>query len=214
MIERDMLRLQLSSLSSQLDPHLTFNLLNTISYVLLKHEGKEIHESFTRLTNYIRNTLVNSDRLIVSLQEEIEFVKSYLTLQKARLGDRLNWTCSIDPEIPDTIHVPRMVIQNLVENSIKHGLKPKEAGGNIHIEVLKLSNRMILRVSDDGAGKSILVSAESTGKGLTLIRQFYDLLNRVNTEKAFISLSFPMDDSGLPLGAIAEISVPLEYKYQ
>jgi hypothetical protein len=213
-IERDMLRLQLSSLSSQLDPHLTFNLLNTISYVLLKHEGKEIQESFTRLTNYIRNTLVNSDRLFVSLNEEIEFVKSYLALQKARLGDRLNWTCSIDPEIPETITVPRMVIQNLVENSIKHGLKLKEAGGNLQIVVLKLSNRMVLRVTDDGAGKSSLVSAESTGKGLTLIRQFYELLNRVNTEKALVSLSFPMDASGLPLGAIAEVSVPLEYKYQ
>ncbi|MFN8207391.1 MAG: histidine kinase [Bacteroidales bacterium] len=214
MIERDMLRLQLSSLSSQLDPHLTFNLLNSISYVLLKNEGKELHESFTRLTNYIRNTLVNSDRLIVSLHEEIEFVKSYLTLQKARLGDRLNWTCSIHSEIPDNIPVPRMVIQNLVENSIKHGLKPKEAGGNIQIEVLKLSNRMVLRVTDDGAGKSSLASAESTGKGLALIRQFYELLNRVNTEKAQVSLSFPMNASGQPLGAVAEVTVPLEYKYQ
>jgi hypothetical protein len=215
-IERNLIQLQLSSLSSQLDPHLTFNLLNSISYVLLKHEGKELHDSFTQLTTYIRKTLVQSDQLIVPLSDEIEFVESYLSLQQTRLKERLSWSLSRDPDLPQNLYIPRMALQNLVENSIKHGLKQKQEGGKVEIQLVKNAERLLIRVIDNGIGKAALKTNgdQSTGKGLRLIRQFFELLNKFNTEKAYLNLTFPEEPDGICQGAIAEISIPLTYKYQ
>jgi hypothetical protein len=213
--ENRMLQLQLTSLSSQLDPHLTFNILNTIAYSVLKHEGKEMHELFTRFTGYIHKALLSSDKLIVPITHEIEFVDAYLRLEKARMKDKLMWSITLDPELPAGFFIPRMAIQNLVENAVKHGLSPKKEGGFIDISVRKTEHAVLINVKDNGVGKSDVNSLRTrgTGKGMSILQQFFNLLNTHNKEKACLRLEFPTDEEGNPLGADAEITIPHNYSF-
>lgn len=214
--EKSMLHLQLSSLASQLDPHLTFNLLNNVSYILLKHNETEIHRSFTRLTSYIRNSLVKSGMLVITLREELEFTSAYLELQKALMKERLDWSITVTPEVPPEFRIPRMCLQNLVENAIKHGLRPKPEGGKVVIRIDKQNGKVFINVRDNGIGKGAdsVLPESGSGKGLGILREFFALLNRINAEKASMSFEYLADEQGHPAGAESLIIIPVDYRYQ
>ncbi len=214
--EKSMLQLQLSSLASQLDPHLTFNLLNNVSYILLKHDENEIHRSFTRLTSYIRNSLVKSGMLVITLREELEFTSAYLELQKALMKERLDWSVTVTPEVPPEFRIPRMCLQNLVENAIKHGLRPKPEGGTINIRIERQNDKVVISVRDNGIGKGTdsVMPESGSGKGLGILREFFALLNRINAEKASMSFEYLADEQGHPAGAESLIIIPVDYRYQ
>ncbi len=214
--EKNLLHLQLSSLASQLDPHLTFNLLNNVSYILLKHNETEIHRSFTRLTSYIRNSLIKSGMLVITLREELEFTSAYLELQKALMKERLDWSVTVTPEVPPEFRIPRMCLQNLVENAIKHGLRPKPEGGTINIRIEKQNDKVVISVRDNGIGKGAdsVMPESGSGKGLGILREFFALLNRINAEKASMSFEYLADEQGHPAGAESLIIIPVDYRYQ
>jgi two-component system LytT family sensor kinase len=151
--ERLLVEARLSALSAQINPHFLFNTLNTVSS-LIRTNPERARQVVYRLSNILRRLLRKTDNF-APLREELAFIEDYLSIEMARFGEKLKIQKEIEPATLD-FQVPTMLLQPLVENSIKHGLSPKLAGGTIVIES-RLEHRpeglrLILSVADDGVG--------------------------------------------------------------
>jgi two-component system LytT family sensor kinase len=145
-----LLRARLDALTSQINPHFLFNTLNSIAS-LVRFRPEQARELIVKLANILRKMLSEHDAF-VPFREEIATTDDYLSIEIARFGaEKLSVAREIDPatlEIP----VPSMLLQPLVENSIKHGLEPRIAGGAITLRSRLEQGRLIIEVEDDGVG--------------------------------------------------------------
>lgn len=140
---------ELKALQSQINPHFLFNALNTIaSYIRTKPE--KARDFIIDLSNYLRYNL-NSGLSNVELIKELQQINSYLRIEKARFGEKLNIIYEIDDDLYN-IKIPSLIIQPLVENSVKHGLLKKREGGFIKIVIKKCGNNLNISIEDNGVG--------------------------------------------------------------
>lgn len=139
-------RAQLQALHSQINPHFLFNALNTIS-AYSRQAPERARELLLSLASYFRNTLSQHEDM-VSIQDEIEHVHSYLEIEKARYEDKLQVKLDYDPHLQ--AQVPYFIVQPLVENAIKHGLSNATLHINVHIQSNK--THLKITVNDDGKG--------------------------------------------------------------
>jgi two-component system LytT family sensor kinase len=158
---------QLGALKMQLQPHFLFNTLNSIS-ALLDEEPEAADRMLARLGDFLRMTLQNSGAQEAPLQQELEFLRCYLDIERVRFDRRLNVAFSIDPEVLEA-RVPNLILQPLVENAIKHGIAGSPAKGLIEIEATRAGSQLRLRVRDNGAGDPVAGSAKE-GVGLANTR--------------------------------------------
>jgi two-component system LytT family sensor kinase len=148
--ERLLLHARMEALQSQINPHFLFNTLNSISS-LVRFDPDTAREVITKLATILRR-LLNSSEAFAPLREEFEFVDNYLDIEVVRFGrDKLRVVKELDPRSLDVM-VPSMLLQPLVENSIKHGLSPKIEGGSIYLRSRVSDDRLIIEVEDDGVG--------------------------------------------------------------
>lgn len=162
------LKSELVALKAQLNPHFLYNTFNTIS-ASVPSELENTREMIAKLSDLFRYQLKGSKQEYVPLRDEIDFVKTYLQLEKERFEERLNYQFDIDPQAFDRL-VPPMILQPLVENAIKHGISPKIEGGQVLVNVQINSNETIFEVCDDGMGMSDEVKGEGIGLANTKLR--------------------------------------------
>ncbi len=158
--------MQLSLLKSQINPHFLFNTLNSIS--TLMHSSKEqARKVITQLSDIFRYALDSHDGERVKLIHEIDFIENYVRIQQVRFGARLNFIKNIDPTCLTTL-IPPMILQPLVENSVKYGIGPKETGGTIYLTVKRSGNIIYFEVKDDGLGSNAkkVMDGSSSGVGM------------------------------------------------
>ncbi len=146
------LKSELTALKAQLNPHFLYNTFNTIS-ASVPPELESTREMIAQLSDLFRYQLKASKTELVTLSEEIDFVKTYLQLEKARFGDRLRFNFFIPEELMKA-KVPPMILQPLVENAIKHGIAPKIDGGQVSIKASPKEDRILFEVEDSGVGLS------------------------------------------------------------
>jgi two-component system LytT family sensor kinase len=137
------------ALRAQIEPHFFFNALNTIASFCRTNPLKA-RELIMDLSNYFRQTLKRQEDFVY-LKDEIEFVQSYLSIEKARFGDRLNLIIDIPDEMLEK-KVPVFVLQPIVENAIKHGILPKPEGGKVYLKAFFEDDEMHFSVTDTGVG--------------------------------------------------------------
>jgi two-component system LytT family sensor kinase len=148
--ERLLLHARMEALQNQINPHFLFNTLNSVSS-LVRFDPDTAREMIIKLANILRR-LLNSGEAFVPLREELEFIDNYLDIEVVRFGkDKLRVVKDLDPASLDTL-VPSMLLQPLVENSIKHGLSSKIEGGSIHLRSRLTASHLIVEVEDDGVG--------------------------------------------------------------
>ncbi|SDF25874.1 sensor histidine kinase [Sporolituus thermophilus] len=140
---------ELKALRAQINPHFLFNALNTI-ISLCRTNPEQARNLLIELSDFFRRSL-KSARDFVTLREELEYVDSYLTLEKARFGRRLTIVKDIDAATLNTL-LPAFTLQPLVENGVKHGLLAKEQGGTITISAHCQGDNVHIAISDDGQG--------------------------------------------------------------
>ncbi|MET3292227.1 UNVERIFIED_CONTAM: sensor histidine kinase YesM [Brevibacillus sp. OAP136] len=139
-------------LSSQIRPHFLFNTLNVISTLIRLDMKKEAEQATFAIASLMRYHLKEGEPL-VTLQEELEYVKHYLTIQKLRFGKRLQWSFHTSEEAL-TMLIPLLTIQPLVENACVHGIEPSVAGGEIKVWVGYSQHTLLIEVTDNGQGVS------------------------------------------------------------
>jgi signal transduction histidine kinase len=141
---------QMQLLKMQLQPHFLFNTLNTAAQLI--YENREAAEKvLIGLGDLLRLGLTRMDEQEVTLARELEFVGKYLDVMQARFDGRLVFKLGIDPRALGA-YVPVMILQPLVENSIRHGLKPRESGGHVEITAARAGGALHLCVVDNGCG--------------------------------------------------------------
>lgn len=141
---------ELIALEAQINPHFLYNTLDSIHWLAVKEKKYTISEQIEALSEMFRHVLHNGSE-IVTIQEELEFLKNYIFLQKAKYGNRIEYVIHVDPELNDCI-TPKLILQPLVENSVLHGLEPKLRGGTVEVSVMQHSKGIRLTVSDNGVG--------------------------------------------------------------
>jgi two-component system LytT family sensor kinase len=141
---------QLQALKMQLHPHFLFNTLNSIS-ALLDEDVETADQMLARLGDFLRMTLENSGAQRVTLQEELEFLRCYLEIERVRFHDRLTVTMLIEPDTLEA-RVPNLILQPIVENAIKHGIVSRIAPGEIEISAKRVGDSLALEVKDNGPG--------------------------------------------------------------
>jgi two-component system LytT family sensor kinase len=151
-LEAQQLRLneaRLAALTSQINPHFLFNTLNSVSS-LIRTNPEQARSMVYRLSSILRRLLRKTDNL-TPLREELAFIDNYMTIEMVRFGEKLRFIKEIDPETLDRM-VPSMLLQPLIENSIRHGLATKVDGGMIRVRSYLADGRLHLVVEDDGVG--------------------------------------------------------------
>jgi two-component system, LytTR family, sensor kinase len=166
------LKSELSALKSQLNPHFLYNVFNTINASVPK-ELETTRQMIATLSDMFRYQLQASQSDFVTISEEINFVKQYLDLEKARFENRLTIVIDVDQEIMERKIAP-MIIQPLVENAVKHGLSPEIAGGEVRIRIHKVDHKLHFMIADTGVGVPDKTVLFGKGVGLTNIQFILD----------------------------------------
>lgn len=140
---------ELQALQSRINPHFLYNSLNSIASLI--HEDPDKAEQMTiMLSKLFRYTINSAKENIHSLRDELEILRTYISIEQVRFGDRMKFNIDADPDL-DKINVPRFLVQPLVENSIKHGLNNKSKDAEIRIVVKKKDQNIEVLVYDNGS---------------------------------------------------------------
>ena len=192
LLQQQLTEAELRALRAQVNPHFLFNSLNTIADLIVTNPiGAEAMTM--RLARVFRHVLSRSSRALTSLSDEIAFLRSYLEIEEARFGGRLQ----VDIDVPADLaseSIPSLILQPLVENALKHGLAPKPGPGHLRIAARAEGDSVRVTVEDDGLGPGARAMApvaesrtptgetrstwNSTGVGLTNVAQRLDAVYR------------------------------------
>lgn len=155
---------EIAGLKAQLNPHFLFNTLNSIS-AAASRDVAETRTMIEKLSEMLRYSLYSYERDLVKLEEELEFIRKYLELEKTRFGERLEFRI----KAPDSLQhylIPPMTIQPLVENAVRHGIASLEDGGELTVEIDGGSEGLSVAVEDTGPGISTNQDLDNSGVGL------------------------------------------------
>ena len=162
---------ELALLQSQINPHFLYNTLDSINWIALMNDQTEISNMITALSDTFRLSLMKSNGYYVKLVDEIEYVKSYLMLQKFRYSDRLSYNIDM-PESCETLEIPRFILQPLVENSLKHGIDKLQNPGEVNISIER-TETLNINVANTG----VAVDLNKLGELLTYDPNTSELLS-------------------------------------
>ena len=192
---------QLKMLRYQLNPHFLFNTLNAISTLILDNQNKKANHAITRLSEFLRYTLDQDPMKKVTLRQEIEALDLYLGTERLRFGERLHLEYAIEEGALDAL-VPSLLLQPLLENSLKYAVSAREQGGSVRIEGRAREGRLELSVIDDGPGlREGMPAGERRGVGLRNTRERLAVLYGENCRFAVLN-AHP--------GLRIEMALPLE----
>jgi two-component system LytT family sensor kinase len=168
--DRLLVEARLAALTSQINPHFLFNTLNSVSS-LIRTDPNQARVMVLRLSKVLRRLLRKHENFN-PLRDELSFIEDYLAIETVRFGEKLRFERDIADDTLDML-VPSMLLQPLVENSIKHGLSKKVEGGTIRIRTFRTENRLHLLVEDDGVGipEEKLATLLDRGIGVTNVHE-------------------------------------------
>ena len=161
---------RLEALASQINPHFLFNTLNSVS-TLIRVNPEQARAMVMRLSRIMRGRLRNQEHF-APLRDELAFIEDYLSIELVRFGDKLRVVKHIDPATLDML-VPSMLLQPLIENSIKHGIASKIDGGTVTLRASHGNGRLSIEVEDDGVGipEAELAGIFTKGIGVTNVKE-------------------------------------------
>jgi two-component system, LytTR family, sensor kinase len=165
-LQTKLARAQLENLRLQLQPHFLFNTLNTISSVMYE-DVRAADAMITQLSDLLRLTLHASRSHEIPLAEELEITRLYMDLMQKRFESKLRVTYAIDESLENLL-VPQLILQPLLENSLRHGMRPGSAAMEISVAAHRENGSLILRVQDTGVGIGDGEAAGVFGRGLGL----------------------------------------------
>lgn len=208
--------LKMENIRNRVSPHFIFNTLNRV----ISRNEKADDDSDKELKNLIKIMRLNlrlTEKLCITLTEEIDFVRTYLALEQERFGSSLQTEIRIDPQLdPERVELPSMMIQIPVENALKHGLREKEGDKRLTISIARQTGNIIIRIEDNGAGFRLQtgqMDMQSTGTGLRVLNQTIQLLNAGNN--APITLLIRKSDQGTDEypGCLVQFTLPENFSY-
>jgi len=169
--QQKMNEMQLKTVKSQLEPHMTFNLLNSLSGLLYNEEIEKANDIIVKYSKLLRHSLINSDRIFISLSEEINHIENYLEIEKFRHDDKFHYKIDVNSDVDSDVTIPKMLIFTFVENAMKHGIRPLNNDGFIHLKISSNKKYYLVDIMDNGIGmkKAGKRNKDSTKKGIKTV---------------------------------------------
>lgn len=207
-----MTSLRLENVRNRISPHFIFNVLSR--EVNLHPQAERENGNLMGLIKLFRRNLEMTDSVSVSLADELDFVSTYIRLEKDALGEEFTYVQEIDKEIDLTaVRVPSMLVQIPVENAIKHGLWMKSGKRFLKVQIKHRCEAVEIIVSDNGGGYRTKSLNRGTGTGMKVITRTLQLLNYYNRTPITMSIGNVSVDDG-ETGCEVRFTVPLDYSYQ
>ncbi|HBK71503.1 MAG TPA: hypothetical protein DDZ39_07615 [Flavobacteriaceae bacterium] len=201
---------ELKALRSQMNPHFIFNSLSSISDYMAKHDIDTANDYLIKFSKLTRSILENSEKKWISLEEDLELTELYIQIESLRLKNKLSYKIVIDENIDiENTLIPPLILQPFIENSIWHGISPKDTKGHILIAFKQENEILFCSVEDDGVGRKNTQSSkiENTSMGVKITKSRLDIINQLKKTKG----SFEMFDKSQ--GLRVELKLPLELRF-
>lgn len=209
---RQINRVRMENLRSRISPHFTFNVLGREINQFTGSEDVKHH--LMELVKYLRRSLELTEKLSVTLQDELDFVRSYIELERGRVGEDFTAEVTIDDGLDATrIMIPSMIVQIPVENAIKHGLAGKEDAKELVVCAVREGNGIRVTITDNGRGylPQMASATRGTGTGLKVLYQTIQLLNTKNkTDKIRFDITNRSDGH---TGTQVSVFIPFHFSY-
>lgn len=202
--------LRLENIRNRLSPHFIFNVLNRE----MAERNVEEKQELSSLVKLMRCNLELAEQLCVTLAEELDFVKTYINLERRSLGPDFHSELKIEKDVqPEQIRIPSMMIQIPVENAVKHELREKEGERNLWVSVCRRGNGICIKITDNGGGYRPDSRNRGTGTGMKVIMQTIQILNNKNKEAIDVSVHNVSLQSG-EMGCEVTFWLPDNYDYR
>jgi two-component system, LytTR family, sensor kinase len=199
---------QLEMLRYQLNPHFLFNTLNSISTLVLLKDTARANAMLSRLSSFLRYSLVGEREGLATIAQEMEALKLYLDIERTRFEDRLRTRFDVTPDAMEA-RLPSLLLQPIVENAIKYAVTPMEEGADIHVDARVMDDRLVVTIADTGPGlgdaelqDGFPVTTSGTGVGLANIR---DRLQQAYGDDHRFEIA-----ENIPNGLIIMVDIPFQ----
>jgi LytS/YehU family sensor histidine kinase len=210
---------------ARMNPHFFFNALSSLQkFALKENDGQAMASNLSRFSNIMRETLESTYKEYVTIEQEMEFLVEYLEVQKIRFPQTFSYevTAADNLEI-DELHIPAMIIQPFVENSIEHGFAGVDYPGNVRIRFTSENKELLIEIKDNGKGlntgikenkAALPADNEHISRASQIIKDRIYLLNIKLKTKAGFSIDNAFADESNPSGngVVVKIHLPLIYK--
>ncbi|WP_158275202.1 two-component regulator propeller domain-containing protein [Pedobacter sp. HMWF019] len=209
LLRNKILMLEQRALQAMMNPHFVFNVMNSIQHYINTKDTSSANKVLTGFAKLIRKNLEICTKSFISLEEELEYLELYLSLEKKRFGDKLSYRIQVDPLIDkDETFIPSMLLQPYIENAIWHGIMPMDNGGELKI-IIEREEELGLTISiiDNGIGINNSLKnkrTEHVSKGMSLTQERVNLLNKIEANPIQILVR----QNGIS-GTSVVISIPL-----
>jgi tetratricopeptide (TPR) repeat protein len=208
--------LEMQTLLAQMNPHFIFNCLSAINHSILNKEPDKASEYLTRFSRLMRMVLVNASKKTISLEEELDMLRLYLTMEQLRFKDAFDYTITLNEVQASMVQVPGFILQPFCENAIWHGLLHKEGKGQLMIDIQFEGKYLIVSIKDDGVGlaEAARLKTKSTeSMGLQLSATRLVLFNQGKKGDPPYTLQNWKDSNGRIAGAEAVIRINTGLSY-
>jgi len=214
---RNLLNLKLKALRAQMNPHFIFNCLNSIQNYIIRQQTEGATFYLSKFADLVRQTLNNASRIHISLWEEINYISSYLELERMQMGSTFTYTIDVAPDInPLEPQIPNMVTQPYIENAIKHGLSRLKTEGVLQVSYRMLWEQQVLEctITDNGPGinfvRNNITRRDHKPKGMSITQERITMLNKMHGKANDITVEIKdLGTTGTGQGTHVVIHFPL-----
>ncbi|MBG0858467.1 MAG: histidine kinase [Bacteroidales bacterium] len=205
-----------ANLRQQMNPHFIFNTLNSIQYYMYQHDKLATNNYLTKFSNLMRKVLENSQHTSIPLADELNALNLYLELECIRFKDKFDFEIKVDDDIDPLIYkVPTMLIQPYVENSICHGLMPREGKGSVKIDIKLNTDYLLCTIEDNGIGREaaqerkVMKEKNHNSLGTQITASRLDLVNALYGTSLKTLYTDLKNEAGDPAGTRVELHIPI-----
>jgi sensor histidine kinase YesM len=212
--EKQLAELKLRSIRNQMDPHFTFNTINAIAAAIYREDREVAYTYFSKFSKLIRSTMLYSDRISRSLEDEIDFTQRYLEIEKFRYREKFEYTVTVHPNVNLSIEVPRMIIETFAESAINNGLMHRQKDGLLLIEILQEKGILKAVFEDNGVGmlRSAEYNKEKAFRAARLMDEFLKIYNELNKTRIKYEM-YDLDVKQEFPGTRVVVKIPVAGKY-
>ena len=209
--------LEQKAMRAQMNPHFIFNCLNSIQYFVIEKDFSGVNKFISKFSGLIRKTLDYSSRKFITIEEEVQYLQSYLDIELHRFEGKFDYTFDIDENIQQhKMMIPPMLLQPFVENAINHGILHKKSGvGHINVSFHKLKNSICCTISDNGIGRAAAMELKQAyqpthqSTSTIITEQRIQMLKEATTHSYDFSIVDLVDEDGKFMGTKVILDIPI-----
>lgn len=213
-VEKQLYDLELRALRLQMNPHFIFNSMNSIQSFVLANDTDLAVNYLAKFSQLMRWVLVNSQKQLIPLADEIKALQYYLEIEKMRFEGKFDFSLTVDPQLDtEYLEIPPLIGQPYVENAIIHGLMNKGGGGQLDIQFSLKGNTLLWSITDNGIGREAARRIKSQSglkqksRGMLITQERFEVLNRRNEEYYTVRVIDLKDADGQACGTRVEIVI-------